>query len=209
MSEAVELDHYYNGQDQSHSLGGDDDYRFDHPSAPALASQTPDTLGASAFDPPSRTAVVTHQQSPLPDLAHQGPGRPSQAYRPDSSGPAPAQPPLHSPRSTRSHSLAASLASLGSQSPIRRKPLSPTASPLAVRFSSKLSHMPLHDLQQPDSGYFSLDSPDLYELAPNTQDTQDPGPGPVPVSVSTLLPIPLEEEQYEEEYVTSLVVSFV
>lgn len=118
-------------------------------------------------------------------------------------------PSLYSPRSTRSHSLAASLASPGnqSQSPIRRKPLSPTASPLAVRFSSKLSyHMPPHDLplpQQPDSGFFSLDSPDLYDLSPNKRD-HEPSIDPTAAVVSEnslapSLPPQIVEEQSDDE----------
>lgn len=161
-----------------------DHYRFDDAPSP---SQTSDTLDASS-GPPARATAITHPQEPfvLP-LSH---GQPVHTYsRPESVNSAvlpPAPPPrsstpLHSPRSTRSQSLAASL---GSQSPIRRKPLSPTASPLAVRFSSKSFHMKSNDLQEePDSGFFSLDSPDLYDL------------GPAPVAS---LPTPLEPLSEEE-----------
>lgn len=167
--------------------------------------------------PPPQPLVYPVHQSPLPPTAagheaRQGQGLSSepsaspssspsgQPYRPESVPAHARSPPLHSPRSTRSHSLAASLASLGNQSPVRRKPLSPTASPLAIRFSSKSalsSHMPslpAYDLDQPpDSGFFSLNSPDLYDLGP--KGAQDLAPGP------SLLPAPLEE-QSEEEYVS-------
>lgn len=146
----------------------------------------------------SEQTLVSPQQSRLPSQLGQAAGHydaqahthtePSQPVRPESvaahasSHSQNAPSPLHSPRSTRSHSLAASLASSygnGSQSPIRRKPLSPTASPLAVRYSSKqFAHMPPlppipHDLQQPDSGFFSLNSPDLYDLDPKSPKTED------------------------------------
>lgn len=257
VGQLVRPDH----EDHSDGLGDFEHYyqfdhfdQFDHPS---VASQQPDTLGASAYGPdPSRSADDTafdqqqhHQQAPptqpppsqhlqqqqpqppvpaavspappsqLPPAAghevaafgvapHQpesGPSleasafpSPSQPYRPESVPVHARSPPLHSPRSTRSHSLAASLASLGSQSPIRRKPLSPTASPLAVRFSSKLSspasympQLPASDLDNPpDSGFFSLNSPDLYELGPKGD--QNTGHG------TSLLSTPLEEHSDEE-----------
>lgn len=157
--------------------------------------------------------VAAHHEAHAHAQPHARPSRSSQQsqpYRPESvsahasSQPAPS--PLRSPRSTRSHSLAASLASsygTGSQSPIRRKPLSPTASPLAVRFSSKqIPHMPPlppipHDLQQPDSGFFSLNSPDLYDLAsksPKTEENLSVTRGP------SLLPTSLEEQQSDGDY---------
>jgi len=165
-----------------------DHYRFDD----ALSSsQTPDTLDASSGPPPRATAI-THPQEPfVQPLSHGQPVHTSSRPESVTSGVLP--PPsrsrsstlLQSPRSTRSQSLAASL---GSQSPIRRKPLSPTASPLAVRFSSKSYHMKSHDLQEePDSGYYSLDSPDLYDLGP--------ADGPAPVAS---LPTPLEPLSEEE-----------
>lgn len=45
--------------------------------------------------------------------------------------------------------------------------------------------MPLYDLQHPDSGYYSLDSPDLYDLSPNKQ-KHAPAPVSAPVSVPVL-----------------------
>jgi hypothetical protein len=165
-----------------------DHYRFDD----ALSSQTPDTLDASSGPPPPpRTTATTHSQEPfVQPLSHGQPVHTSS--RPESVTPGVLPPPpppqrsstpLHSPRSTRSQSLAASL---GSQSPIRRKPLSPTASPLAVRFSSKSFHTRSHDLQeQPDSGYYSLDSPDLYDL----------GPAGGPALAASLPLEPLSEEE--------------
>lgn len=150
----------------------------------------------------SQQPTSWHAGSQLPPdhEAHQGQGQhSSQPYRPESgpvhasATPSPPPPPQHQPasvhnsRSNRSYSVAASLASVGSQSSIRRKPLSPTASPLAVRFSSKLNgnHMPLYDLQHPDSGYYSLDSPDLYDLSPNKQKH-----APAPVSAPVSVPVP-------------------
>ncbi|KAI3400415.1 hypothetical protein diail_3036 [Diaporthe ilicicola] len=168
-----------------------DHYRFDNAPSP---SQTPDTLDASS-GPPARATAITHPQEPfVPPLSH---GQPVHTSRPESVNSAvlPAPPPrsstpLHSPRSTRSQSLAASL---GSQSPIRRKPLSPTASPLAVRFSSRSYHMKSSDLQEePDSGFYSLDSPDLYDLPP--------AKGSAPV---TSLTTPLEflsEEEFQGKW---------
>lgn len=140
---------------QHKALGGSSHDQSDSSSAAALAaSQTSDTLDASVAGPPSRSPDSVCSQ----DLSSQNRPESVPAHALPSKSP-----PLYSPRSTRSHSLAASLAS-GSQSPIRRKPLSPTASPLAVRFSSKGFHMP-HDLPHPpESGYFSLDSPELYDL---------------------------------------------
>lgn len=191
------------------ALGGYDHDQYDNASAAALAaSQTPDTLDASSSGPPSRSPDLTHthahslsqSQSQHPqDLSSHPPTdqiSSSRLYRPESV-PAQALPsqstPLYSPRSTRSHSLAASLAS-GSQSPIRRKPLSPTASPLAVRFSSKGFHMLPHDLPQPpESGYFSLDSPELYGLSPGQVRSHNSE-----AAASAPLPTPLEAE-FEEE----------
>lgn len=165
---------------------------------------------------PLVSPLPSHSQSHLPPAAghgtHQEYGQRQQhqaqqtpSPQPYESVPVHAQ--LHSPRSTRSHSVAASLASIGSQSSIRRKPLSPTASPLAVRFSSRFNqighHSPLHDLHYPhppDSGYYSLDSPDLYDLSPNK-------PEHTPVSAvvagnTTSLPAPLEEDSDEDKYVS-------
>lgn len=205
-------------------------YGFDQSSATALASQNSDTLGASAsaLGPPGpqpssaawETSSLSHDydtderdvQQPLSlsseHEASQGQGQqPSQPYHPESvpvhaAAPSPPHPAsLHNSRSTRSYSVAASLASVGSQSSIRRKPLSPTASPLAVRFSSRLNghHTPLQDLQHPDSGYYSLDSPDLYDLSPNKQE-HTPAPVPAPTLASEhSLPTPLPEESDEDE----------
>lgn len=140
-------------------------------------------------------------------LDHQGQGLEQplpQPYRPEVAPahqqilpPRPPPEPLQSPRTTRSHSLAASLASLGSQSSIRRKPLSPTASPLAIRFSTTSGtgagansyHMPPRDPEQPDSGYYSLNSPDLYELGSKAQK---------PISEASL-PQPPQEGQISDQ----------
>lgn len=164
-----------------------DHYRFEDAPSP---SQTSDTLDASS-GPPARATAVNHPPEQfVHPLSHGQPVHPSSRPESVSSAVLPPPPPrastpLHSPRSTRSQSLAASL---GSQSPIRRKPLSPTASPLAVRFSSKSYHMKSGDLpEEPDSGYYSLDSPDLYDLGPTE--------GPAPVAS---LPTPLEPLSEEE-----------
>lgn len=147
-----------------------DHYQSDHRSASALSdySQTSDTPDASSGPPPPSTAF-THPQEPL-----------TQGQALQQSPLPPSSPSLHSPRSTRSPSLAASL---GCQSPIRRKPLSPTASPLAVRFSDRGQQIPSHDLQdpEPESGFYSLDSPDLYD--------QSPGEGAAPEA-----PLPARSE---------------
>lgn len=159
-------------------LGTHDHYRFDHSSASALSeysqtSDTPDTPDASS-GPPSQSTELTHpQDTPL-------------EVQPLQTSSLPSSPPLHSPRSTRSQSLAASL---GCQSPIRRKPLSPTASPLAVRFSARSHHMTPHEMQEPgpEPAFYSLDSPDLYDLSP--------GGGPAPAAA---LAAPLEVHSEEE-----------
>ncbi|KAK3392996.1 hypothetical protein B0H63DRAFT_386997 [Podospora didyma] len=75
--------------------------------------------------------------------------------------------PLPSPRAARSQTLAHS-----SGAPIRRKPLSATASPLATRYSSRDYSTPANldtseQLVGPDQRFarsFSLDSPTLYEF---------------------------------------------
>lgn len=148
----------------------------------------------------SQQPLVSPSQSHLPPASshgpHQGHGQQQQ--------PSSVSQPYESVRSTRSHSVAASLASIGSQSSIRRKPLSPTASPLAVRFSSRFNqigqHSPLHDLhypQPPDSGFYSLDSPDLYDLSPNKSEH---APVSTTVPGNTIsLPAPLVEESDEDE----------
>lgn len=188
---------------ESKALGGYDHDQYDNVSAAALpASQTPDTLDASASGPPlSHSPDITHSQQPQDNSSHHLPYDQDQvpssrSYRPESvpAHALPSQSPLYSPRSTRSHSLAASLAS-GSQSPIRRKPLSPTASPLAVRFSSKGFHhtLPHEPPQPPESGYFSLDSPDLYGLSPGQVQSRNSSE----VATSPL-PTPLEAESEEE-----------
>lgn len=178
--------------------------------------QQPHSHQALVSPPSSSTWHHADSQLPPEHQAHQGQGQePSQPYRPESSpvhasvsasaSASASSPPLpasvHNPRSNRSYSVAASLASVGSQSSIRRKPLSPTASPLAVRFSSRLNgnHMSLHDLQHPDSGYYSLDSPDLYDLSPNKQEH---APASVPAAAlppGQNIPTPLVEESDEDE----------
>lgn len=200
MPVGLQLDH-----ENNNALGGYGHDQYDNVSATALAaSQKPDTLDASASGSPDLThphpysnSLSQAQQRPLDLSSHQSSDQPppSRQYRPESvpAHALPSQSPLYSPRSTRSHSLAASLAS-GSQSPIRRKPLSPTASPLAVRFSSKGFHMLPHDLPQPpESGYFSLDSPDLYGLSPSQVQSHNNSE----VAASSL-PTPLEAESEEE-----------
>lgn len=203
MPVELHLDH------ERDALGGYDHDQYDNASAAAPAAlQTPDTLDASASGLPSRSPELTHphslsqsqQQQPPQDLSsHQSSDQPpsSRQFRPESvpahALPSQAAAPLYSPRSTRSHSLAASLAS-GSQSPIRRKPLSPTASPLAVRFSSKGFHMLPQDLPQPpESGYFSLDSPDLYDLSPSQVQSRN-----LSEAAASPFPTPLEAESEEE-----------
>ncbi|KAK4165729.1 hypothetical protein QBC43DRAFT_259424 [Cladorrhinum sp. PSN259] len=56
--------------------------------------------------------------------------------------------------------------------PVKRKPLSSTASPLATRFSTPVTYPddPLHDLQRPEHRFaraISLDSPTLYDFPPH------------------------------------------
>ncbi|PSR99370.1 hypothetical protein BD289DRAFT_361177 [Coniella lustricola] len=197
-----------------------DQYESGQDSTPApAAAQAPDTLGASSAGPSSSgpghaehlaLAEQHHEsqfpadvQSSYPEPEHQDHWAPAsgnehhaQSHHPDSalvSTVLPPRPPpetLYSPRSTRSHSLAASLASLGSQSPIKRKPLSPTASPLAVRFSSHTRALHDHDLDVPDSGYYSLNSPDLYELPPTKVQ------GPV---VGATVQAPREDDRSDDE----------
>lgn len=197
MSQAMALDHVpvdlhqTRAEQDDEGLGTQDHdydhYQFDRSSASALSdySQTSDTPDASS-GPPSRSTQITQPQEPLPQ---------EKALQ-DSPFP-PSPPPLQSPRSTKSPSVATSFGS-----PIRRKPLSPTASPLAVRFSARSNHITTQDLQEPEpaSGFYSLDSPDLYDLSPSE------GPGPVAVAVAPLR-TPLEEEseeefegEFEEEY---------
>ncbi|ROW11117.1 hypothetical protein VMCG_00954 [Cytospora schulzeri] len=191
MSQAVTLDHVpvdlhqTRAEPEDDGLGAQDHdhYRYDRSSASALSdySQTSDTPDASS-GPPSRSTELTQPQEPLQQ---------EQALQ-DSPLP-PGSPPLQSPRSTRSQSVATSLGS-----PIRRKPLSPTASPLAVRFSARSNHITTQDLQEiePASGFYSLDSPGLYDRSPSE------GPAPVAVAVAPLR-TPLEEdseEEFEEEY---------
>lgn len=190
MSQAVDLDHVpvdlhqTRAEPEDDGLGihdhDQDHYRFERSSASALSdySQTSDTPSASS-GPPSRSTELTHPQEPL-----------QQEHALQDSPLPPGSPSLPSPRSTRSQSVA--------QSPIRRKPLSPTASPLAVRFSARSNHITTQDLQEPESGngFYSLDSPDLYNLSPSE------GPAPVAVAVAPLR-TPLEEEseeEFEEEY---------
>lgn len=197
MSQAMALDHapvdlhQTRAEQDDEGLGTQDHdydhYQFDRSSASALSdySQTSDTPDASS-GPPSRSTQITQPQEPLPQ---------EKALQESPFPPSP--PPLQSPRSTKSPSVATSFGS-----PIRRKPLSPTASPLAVRFSARSNHITTQDLQEPEpaSGFYSLDSPDLYDLSPSE------GPGPVAVAVAPLR-TPLEEEseeefegEFEEEY---------
>lgn len=182
---------YDHQQEQAHEQEQEPQHRHRHqrlPSQEPLVSPSQSQSQAQSQLPPIHEAQG-HGRQPLPP------------YRSESAPLAHARsPPLQSPRNTRSHSVAASLASVGSQSSIRRKPLSPTASPLAVRFSSRLYgfHTQLHDLQQPpDSGYYSLDSPDLYDLS---QSPTKPEHAPAPPSVATpSLSTPLEEQSDEDE----------
>lgn len=200
--------------DHDHGHGHDHGHDHDHGYEDSDEGEGDYQRQQSQQPPVSPPSWPADSQLPPTHKAHQGQGQqqPSQPYHPES-GPvhASASSPPHSaslnnnlPRSTRSYSVAASLASVGSQSSIRRKPLSPTASPLAVRFSSRLNgtHSPLHDLHHPDSGYYSLDSPDLYDQSSNKQE-----PAPVPtLAPGPSLPTPLEEESDEDGYVTFLFV---
>lgn len=131
------------------------------PSRPPTTGTTPVPLLPLQFTRLAR-ALTLPQEQPLP-VSGQG----------HSSLP-PRSPPLS--RSARSQSLAASLAN---QSPIRRKPLSPSASPSAIRFSTK-DYLNLlsgaHDLQEGEprhSPTFSdsqnCQSPALYDLSPITE----------------------------------------
>ncbi|KAK3335490.1 hypothetical protein B0T19DRAFT_447126 [Cercophora scortea] len=68
--------------------------------------------------------------------------------------------PLPSPRTARSQSLA------NSSAPIKRKPLSATASPLATRYSTR-DYLEIARLPRPEHRFsrsFSLDSPTLYDF---------------------------------------------
>lgn len=177
--EPVQVDlHQTRAESADDGLGTHDHYRFDQSSGPALSdsSQVSDTLDASPA-PPSQPTEVTYAQEPLP----QGQALQESPFPPST-------PSAHSPRSTRSQSLAASLVS-----PIRRKPLSPTASPLAVGFSSRSDHTKPQEMQEPepDSGYYSLDSPDLYD--------QHSSEGPAPIASPSPLPEVQSELQSEGE----------
>lgn len=196
MPVELHLDH------EPNALGGyHHDHHHDrdqHDNAAPAALHPHDTLGASAPGLTSQSPELTHQQQQQQEdlSSHQSSDQPPspRQFRPESvpahALPSQAAASLYSPRSTRSHSLAASLASV-SQSPIRRKPLSPTASSVAVRFSSKGLHMLPQDLSQPpESGYFSLDSPDLYDLSQGRNTSELAAPAP--------LPTPLETESEDE-----------
>ena len=76
---------------------------------------------------------------------------------------------LPSPRNGRSQSLAATKTNPAafSNRPIKRKPLSATASPLATQYSSGEHLMISSDLPKPETRFsrsFSVDSPTLYEF---------------------------------------------
>ena len=76
---------------------------------------------------------------------------------------------LSSPRNARSQSLAAASTSPAAftNRPIKRKPLSATASPLATQYSSGDYLMISSDLPKPETRFsrsFSVDSPTLYEF---------------------------------------------
>ncbi|KAH8884545.1 hypothetical protein GQ53DRAFT_661761 [Thozetella sp. PMI_491] len=75
--------------------------------------------------------------------------------------------PLPSPRSGRSQSLAIQSSSALANAPIRRKPLSSTASPLATRYSTRDHLEILQPLDKPETRFsrsFSVDSPTIYEF---------------------------------------------
>lgn len=200
-------DHEYHQQEDDYGYETDSDYVRHHDEPDNQQSQQPPvspSWHADSHLPPEHEAHSGHGQQPSqPYCPESGPVHASVSASATTSPPLPAS--VHNPRTNRSYSVAASLASVGSQSSIRRKPLSPTASPLAIRFSSKLNgnHMQLHDLQHPDSGYYSLDSPDLYDLSPNKQE-HAPAPVIVPEpaanpSPGQSLPTPLVEESDEDE----------
>jgi hypothetical protein len=120
----------------------------EHLSDPDRDSDTPTASSqvAPARLPPRPVPLETHD--------HTGafPERP----------PVPPKHPLPSPRSGRSRSLA------HLSGPIKRKPLSSTASPAAVRFSKGAAYADaIADLPRPEQRFArscSLDSPTLYEF---------------------------------------------
>ena len=106
---------------------------------------------------PSQLSDTPHASS-REQTADDGDSHPSPTANDDS------QP---TPRSTRSQSLA-TLSSVASQ-PIKRKPLSSTASPLVARYSQRDHQLEiLAGLPKPDTRFsrsYSIDSPTLYEFS--------------------------------------------
>lgn len=80
-----------------------------------------------------------------------------------------------------------------SSSPVRRKPLPATASPIAVRFSSG-EHLAIN-LQLPEQPFirpYSLDSPTLHEFPPTSLLSFAPADFPTPSSSRYILPFLFE-----------------
>ena len=86
-------------------------------------------------------------------------------------------PRLPSPRSERSQSLAVQNTSPALHHPIKRKPLSSTASPLATKYSFRDHLEILSDQSAPRQRFtrsFSVDSPTLYEFPEGTPSLASP-----------------------------------
>lgn len=98
---------------------------------------------------------------------------------------------LSSPRNARSQSLAAAITSPAAYTnrPIKRKPLSATASPLATQYSSADHLMISSDLPKPETRFsrsFSVDSPTLYEFPERAADAVESLDALVRTSVDTV-----------------------
>ncbi|KAK4174228.1 hypothetical protein QBC36DRAFT_292655 [Triangularia setosa] len=139
-----------------------------HPNAPVSSSHHPQSPEPERHehrrlsDTSSASSEVLSPRSAVLPL---GPRETSEQLRLQSFSELPSQvpnqQPLPSPRSGRSLSLAQIA------SPIKRKPLSLTASPLATRYSSPRLPELYEDLQRPEQRFarsVSLDSPTLYEF---------------------------------------------
>ncbi|TPX06997.1 uncharacterized protein E0L32_011065 [Thyridium curvatum] len=110
--------------------------------------------------------------------------------------------PLPSPRSGRSQSLAAQASPTFAPAPIKRKPLSATASPLAVSYTTG-SHLDiLRDLPGPEQRFsrsFSVDSPTLYEFPERTASSTSAAKEQRLVEATFLRPCSPDSEYSESE----------
>ncbi|KAL2132303.1 hypothetical protein VTI74DRAFT_3966 [Chaetomium olivicolor] len=131
------------------------------PRAPAIESTIPDHPDTPTAS--SEVAPAPHPPRPVPHPLSLGPREThDQTDAFPELPPVPSKRPLPSPRSGRSMSLAQI------SGPIKRKPLSSTASPAAVRFSKGAAYTDIiADLSRPEQRFArscSLDSPTLYEF---------------------------------------------